>query len=733
MFVGLGVAPAHWHRPGCMGKPNMDTGAASAVRPENPARQGWLGLRLRLLALVLAGLLPALALGATAVWLAATDQRAAAEADLMNTAQTLALAVDRELSAAEAALVTLAASPSLTGAEPDFAAFHQHAAAAGRIFGTWVVLQGRDYRQLVNTRLPLGSSLPVGGNATFVDQIFTKAAPAVSELFKGAVTQNLMVTVGAPVLGPDGTVRYVLDMPFNLARLSGLLAAQSHSEGGITSIVGIDTATGGRVLIARWPEPENHIGRPTSAWYSEGVDGKEAGLLRGRSNAGYEVVVGVARVPRAPSWVVGVAARADQVDIVLRRPVLLLLMGAFLAVLLGAGLGAPLAVSILRPIRALASGVPAQAAPSSRVPEIEALRTSLVLAEAATRERTAALVRVAKAEARAAELARFHAFGEASPDVLWMYDAKAERLVYLSPSFETVWGEPREQVLNHMSHWADSIHPDDRDHARAALPHVLRTGESVKVEYRILRASTGELRWVRDRGFPITLPSGEIVGAGGIVRDVTEEKVAAARTALLMREVDHRAKNALTVVLAALRLTRADTMQGYIQAVEGRVGALARAQSLLAKEHWDGADLTELLQAALEPFDEEDPGRKRVSLQGPQLLLPGRMVQPLSMVLHELATNATKYGALSASDGKVAVKWWIPAGADLLRLEWKETGGPPVTAPVRRGFGSRVLQATVRDQLWGQVVQRWESTGLICEIILPLRGSATAEANKIEL
>ncbi|RKK05635.1 hypothetical protein EBE87_10775 [Pseudoroseomonas wenyumeiae] len=200
-----------------------------------------------------------------------------------------------------------------------------------------------------------------------------------------------------------------------------------------------------------------------------------------------------------------------------------------------------------------------------------------------------------------------------------------------------------------------------------------------------------------------------------------------ARLRLLAREVDHRAKNALAVVQAMLQLTPKNDVTSYIRAVEGRVSALSRAQTLLSEDHWRSASLHALLKAELAPFVTEADGEcdTRAELEGPPVLLPPNAAQPLAMVVHELATNAVKHGALSTPGGRVSISWHLTdqedAPASALALRWKETGGPRVAGiPVERGFGSRVMATVVRGQLGGRLSQSWLPGGLVCEIEIPM-------------
>ncbi|WP_203074966.1 HWE histidine kinase domain-containing protein [Falsiroseomonas ponticola] len=251
-------------------------------------------------------------------------------------------------------------------------------------------------------------------------------------------------------------------------------------------------------------------------------------------------------------------------------------------------------------------------------------------------------------------------------------------------------------------------------------------------------------RWCRVSGVPVHGPDGRVIAALVVMIDVDDEHRAHERQALLTREVDHRAKNMLAVVQAALRLTRAETIDSFVQAIEGRIAALARAQTLLAADRWSGADLRSLIQGELGPFlvagAARDGGSPRATLSGDRVVLPAGAAQPFSMAIHELATNAIKYGALSAPEGRLAVEWVVEhppgppvdqaAAGALLRLRWVERGGPPPAPRRKPGFGSRVVHGTIQDQLGGQVTMAWDPAGLGCTMAIPLRQGAAQDAAK---
>ena len=206
-----------------------------------------------------------------------------------------------------------------------------------------------------------------------------------------------------------------------------------------------------------------------------------------------------------------------------------------------------------------------------------------------------------------------------------------------------------------------------------------------------------------------------------LARSVKGRRAAEAQRELLVREVDHRAKNVLAAVQSVLRLTRADDKVGYVRAVEARIASLARAHALLADEKWSGAELRAVAERELAPFLGRAQAPPAVLIDGERVPLAPGAVQPVAMALHELATNAAKHGALSRPEGRVALSWALDAATGRLRLLWSESGGPPGAGPPsRRGFGSTVLDATMRRQLGGQATLTWSPEGLRCAIALPV-------------
>jgi PAS domain S-box-containing protein len=201
-----------------------------------------------------------------------------------------------------------------------------------------------------------------------------------------------------------------------------------------------------------------------------------------------------------------------------------------------------------------------------------------------------------------------------------------------------------------------------------------------------------------------------------VTRDITERKRTEEREKTLSREVDHRAKNLLALVQATVQLTSADTVEDFKAAIGGRLQALSNAHTLLAQSRWEGASLHTLVTEELAPYGLKGIARSRID--GPELVLEPKSAQAIAMVLHELTTNAVKYGALSVPSGRLRVQW--SRGETQLVIHWSEAGGPPVKPPNREGFGTRVVGRVVKADLEGTLRFDWKPDGLACEIIIPL-------------
>jgi PAS domain S-box-containing protein len=267
------------------------------------------------------------------------------------------------------------------------------------------------------------------------------------------------------------------------------------------------------------------------------------------------------------------------------------------------------------------------------------------------------------------------------------------------------------------------IYSDDLAILDQAWDGLLTTGTPFQMEYRVRRPN-GEVRWCLTSAAATHDATGALVRVSGVTIDITDRKAAEERQALLSREVDHRAKNALALVQSIVRLTRHTDPADYARAIEGRINALSRVHTVLSQSRWQGADLGGLLREELAPFRTSD--ESRIDIQGPELSLDAARAQTLALALHELTTNAAKYGALSSPAGLLRVYWNMTE--DALNLEWHEEHGSAFAKPGKTGFGTKIILSSIEGQLGGRVKHDWRPDGMTCAITIPLiRSAGTGE------
>jgi PAS domain S-box-containing protein len=285
--------------------------------------------------------------------------------------------------------------------------------------------------------------------------------------------------------------------------------------------------------------------------------------------------------------------------------------------------------------------------------------------------------------------------------IITSWNKSAERIFGYSP--EEAVGQPITLLI-----------PRDRhDEEREILTRIKR-GERIDHYETVRQRKDGSLIFVSITVSPVKDAEGKIVGASKIARDITEQKRSQEQIAALAQEAEHRSKNLLATVQATVRLSQSATPEGLKQAIEGRIQSLANVHSLFVNTRWIGADLSTIASQELAPYSEED--QRRVNINGPPVMLEPNAAQTVAMTLHELATNAAKYGALSVANGRVDLKW--SHGADRrLHLRWTEIGGPKVREPTRKGFGGRIIEQIIAQQS-GQARFHWRAEGLVCEITL---------------
>lgn len=259
-----------------------------------------------------------------------------------------------------------------------------------------------------------------------------------------------------------------------------------------------------------------------------------------------------------------------------------------------------------------------------------------------------------------------------------------------------------------------AIHPDDRRMRDDAVDAAIRDGTPLDVEYR-LTTPQGEERWVQVRGQATYRADGTPLEMAGVSQDVTERRRADEHRDLLANELSHRVKNSLATVqaVAAQTLRSAGSLAEAQATLEARIQAMAAATNSLVNESWEGASLRDLLEKALAPFGTSEDDRFEIS--GPEVRLPAELAVSFGLGIHELATNASKYGALSRAGGKVEVSWRLSSGETGKGLEffWRETGGPPVSAPTRIGFGGKLIKRVLAQETGGKVAIDYRPEGVV--------------------
>jgi PAS domain S-box-containing protein len=295
----------------------------------------------------------------------------------------------------------------------------------------------------------------------------------------------------------------------------------------------------------------------------------------------------------------------------------------------------------------------------------------------------------------------------------YSYDADTDRM-QVSEGYAAIHGLPEGTTASTRTAWQIRALPEDRDRINALRMEAIRErrGE-YGAEYRIVRG--GEVRWIESRSFISYDGDGRRRRVIGVNIDVTERKRAEERQGVLVAELDHRVKNVLATVGAIITQTQeaSSSHVDFVTALNLRINSLARTHELLSESNWRGASLAEILRREFAPY-----GTGNAEARGPSVTLKAEATQAVATVLHELTTNAAKYGAFASRAGHVSVQWrWLQNGSrDRLVIEWQETGGPPVSAPSRSGYGTSIIRELIPFELGGEVELSFVPDGIKCRL-----------------
>ncbi len=682
--------------------------------PPQTSHRAAFSIRAHLVAAGLALVLPILLFAGVVLWRLAVAEQRRYEADAQQIVRRAAFAVDQSLTGAVATLQALATSPALL--EENFEAFHAQVQALVRAPGTHIVLRDVAGRQIVNSRLPWGAPLPLAGERAADEEAIRTGAPTVSDLMTGALTRRRVVTVNLPVQR-RGTTAFVLSANIAPEHLRDLIGAQDLPEGWVVGLIDRN-----RVFIARSRGHEASVGRQAGDDI-EALAGRQEGVVERVNVDGKRVMFAFAR-PRLAGWLVGIGVPRRVVDAPLRRS--LWITAGLGAGLLGLSMGLAFLFGrrVAKPVRDLSAAAAALGrgerveAPASTVREVAEVGRRLAGASAALRERS---------EALATSEERYRLATEAFHGAVFDYDVAADRTERSDWHYRIVGEEPGGFALD-RSGWYERIHPEDKPAFDAARAELFEGGaRQYEAEYRV-RHRDGSWVWVWHRALAMRDEGGTLRRVVGAILDVTERKRFEEHLRLLIDELNHRVKNTLATVqsIAAQTLRSSGSDAEARDAFEARLIALSSAHNVLTRRNWEGATLPDIVQVALAPHR---VGRAdRIETCGPDLWVEPRAALALAMALHELATNAAKYGALSNREGTVEVTWRVEPdregregeGSRRAHLAWTERGGPRVEPPTRRGFGTRLIERSLSGDLEGRAEIAYAPEGFRCTVSWPL-------------
>jgi PAS domain S-box-containing protein len=622
--------------------------------------------------------------------------------NLISEARTLSADVDREVAGEIKRLRALAASSSLH--QGDFAEFQRQAESslASRQGGN-ITLVDRNMQQLVKTWVPFGRPLPKTAVPEPVQRALATGKPQITGLFFGPVTQQVTIGIIVPVEIDDES-RYAIVRSPDRHVLAGLVAPSELPAGWQAAVS--DAAH--HIIVAS--DPDAFMGKelPRAQWHRAGPGGV-SGFADSEGRPSLEAyawseLTGWQTTVWAPTTLLEAPVRA------LWWTISFTALAAFaLVVALASWLGRLIARSVGHAARAATTLGKGGPLPSHETPvaEVETLMAEL---RGAAARRQAAEDWLRKSKDRLQIALNVAQLGS------YQYDPR-HRVFSGGARCQEIFDFPNNETT--IEEIMKLVHPDDVEMVQANLEAALDPVDPRRAatEFR-LRRRDGEVRWVETLGLAYFEGAGDERGAVsfvGTLADITERKEREEKEHLLMREINHRAKNMLSVVDAIAHQTATRNPEDFVERFSERIQALSANQDLLVRNEWNGVEIEDLVHAQLALF--ADLIGSRIAVHGPKLRLKAASAQAIGLALHELATNAGKYGALSTDRGRVDVRWGTDG--DTLTMSWTERDGPPVSAPKRRGFGTIVIEAMTERSVDGTVDLEYAPSGVNWRLTCP--------------
>lgn len=631
--------------------------------------------------------MPLLGIIGGAQWSYAARERQEVEASAIARARDVAAAVDRELVGLTSSLDVLGTAASLQ--RGDVPTFGEMMAAVSRRTGVVPILRDVDGRQIINPFLPAGAASPEPRILDIDREALRTGEVQVSNLFDERST-------GAPVFALELAVRrkdraaYLLGIAVPTDRIRAGIAPLAAGDWSVSVVDG-----GGRLIYGTDPDVRSG---DRVAPLPEGAARLRQGLFV-REVAGSPRVVAFARSERS-GWTVSVETSQDAYEAPLRRSLEFFGLAAGAAILLSLAFAvvasrrlARSLVSLADRAQAVGRGETVAAEVPTNVAEVDEVARALDVAGEEVRRRIEA--EEAAAEAGRRVLSTFETIGEGVAAI-----DRAGTFTYLNGLARAAFAGDADVVGRPVR---EVLPPSELPGLEVLLTKALQDGVPQRGEIAHAPAD----RWYEIAAVP---------SAGGCTvffRDVTDRRRSIDAREMMVRELHHRVKNTLATVqaIAAASSRTATDLDEFRDTFADRIVSLSRTHTLLREQSWEHVDLRQLVAGETAAYDEAG----RVRIDGAELHLPSGLGMTLGMALHELTTNAVKYGALSAASGCIAVSWRVTADEDgepRLRLTWSESGGPPVAEPTWSGFGSQLLGKMLARQFGARVERDWDPAGL---------------------
>jgi len=542
---------------------------------------------------------------------------------------------------------------------------------------------------------------------------------------EGGLGRHPVLPLALPIWNDRGDVVGVLAAALDLRWLSQKLKERTVPENGSVTV-----ADRNGIVLVQEPQPERFLGRLLPQEFMAQARAREAITAQSTIPDGVRRVLAHVPLQLPPRDIyvnVGLSTKAAFASInqAARRGFMLITAALILALSLSALLSRAF---ITKPFEMVTDGIQAWRRGDYRA-RIQLPRKSgefSILAKAFNdlmddvAERQQAL-QLSEERARLAL--------EAGHMGTWWYDPDKNSGGW-SPQAAAMIGLPEAMATMNPKDWVGILHPEDVDRVIEKWRAAVKSRGDYEDEYRI-RDRNGNIRWINSKGRVFLDTQKRPVYFVGILHDITEQKHAEEQQRFFLNELNHRVKNTLATVqsIASQTLRTSETPGQFREAFEGRLLALSKTHNLLTRQSWREAELRDVAEQELAPY--RKAGDERVVLDGPDVRLPARYAINLGLVLHELVTNAVKYGALSTNAGHLEVAWSVIESEDRLkqlRIRWSESGGPPVAPPKRQGFGSRLIRRSIEGELGGNMVLNFAESGVAYDISVPLTPPASAAA-----